>query len=748
MGRSRIAVVIGGLVLVGAVPAVLTAFTVTDPWVAGGAALVAALALVAAGMWQERFKRLVQRRDEQRFKVADGLLLLKSGRVPKVGQMSDPLRLGVHPSAPAHGAAAGSGRVAGDRVPAYVPRDVDTELAEQLRRGGFVVLVGDSTAGKSRTAFEAIHTELPSHELFVPGDKNLGKDVMTALVERVSQSRRAVLWLDDLEHYIRAGTMTAAQISRIRDGKGHKVILATVRSAEEDQLTQVPSDAEDPKRKLGDEAIQMLGQACKIRLHRLFSAGELERARAHVSDERIADALDYSGEYGIAEYLAAGPHLQDAYDNAWEVGRNPRGAALVAAAIDCRRAGHLSALPKVLLEELHHGYLDARGGQRLRPELLEQAWGWATRQRRSTTALLQPADDGAGVEVFDYLVDRYQQQVGPTAHVPEQTITTIIGHARTPDLDAIARQMRAQGRYNLATQALQHAVQLRRVNDGEEHPDTLTSRNNLAGALRALGRLEEAEAEHRAVLTIRRRVLGEEHPDTLNSRNNLAGALGALGRLEEAEAEHRAELEVGRRVLGEEHPDTLTSRNNLAVVLGDLGRLEEAEAEHRAVLQIRRRVLGEEHPSTLTSRNNLAGALGALGRLEEAEAEHRAELEACRRVLGEEHPDTLTSRNNLALALGDLGRLEEAEAEHRAVLQIRRRVLGEEHPSTLTSRGNLAGALGELGRLEEAEAEHRAVLEACRRVLGEEHPDTLTSRNNLALALGALGRLEEAEALE
>jgi Flp pilus assembly protein TadD len=660
MGRGRIAAVIGGLVLVGAVPAVLNAFKITNPWTVGAAALLAALALMTAGMWEERFKRLVQRRDEQRFKVVDGVLL-RAGRVPTVRQVTDPLPLGVHPSAPARRADPDSGAVAGDRVPMYVPRDVDAELAERLRMGGFVVLVGDSTAGKSRAAFEAIRAALPSHELFVPGDKNIGRDVMAALVERTSQSRQAVLWLDDLEHYIRSGVITTAQISRIRDGKGHKVIVGTLRSAEEDQLTQVAPDAEESKRRLGDEAIQILGQAHKIRLRRLFTPQEVERAHAQASDERIADALDYSSEYGLAEYLAAGPHLQDAYDNAWEVGRNPRGAALVAAAIDSRRAGHLSPLPKTLLEELHQDYLDARGGQRLRPEPLEQAWDWTIRQRRSTTALLQPvSDDGARVEVFDYLVDRHQQQVGPAAHVPDRAIRIILRHAGTPDINTVARQMQTQGRYTIAAEAFQQAIQALRNASGDEHPDTLSARHNLALALGDLGRLEEAEAEHRAVLEARVRVLGAEHPDTLSSRNNLAIVLRRSGRREEAEAEHRAVLEARQRVLGAEHPDTLSSRNNLAIVLVDLGRLREAETEHRAVLEARQQVLGAEHPDTLSSRNNLANVLRDLGRSQEAETEHRAVLEARQQVLGAEHPDTLSSRNNLANVLRDLGRSEEA----------------------------------------------------------------------------------------
>ena len=43
---------------------------------------------------------MAQRSDEQQFKIADGLLTLKSGQGPKVRQVRDPLALGVHPSAP------------------------------------------------------------------------------------------------------------------------------------------------------------------------------------------------------------------------------------------------------------------------------------------------------------------------------------------------------------------------------------------------------------------------------------------------------------------------------------------------------------------------------------------------------------------------------------------------------------------------------------------------------------------------
>ncbi|MCW2885457.1 MAG: Tfp pilus assembly protein PilF [Streptosporangiaceae bacterium] len=52
---------------------------------------------------------------------------------------------------------------------------------------------------------------------------------------------------------------------------------------------------------------------------------------------------------------------------------------------------------------------------------------------------------------------------------------------------------------------------------------------------RSLGRLEEAEADNRAVLKVRERVLGSQHPDTLSTRSNLATVLYDLGRPEDAE---------------------------------------------------------------------------------------------------------------------------------------------------------------------------------------------------------------------
>lgn len=65
---------------------------------------------------------------------------------------------------------------------------------------------------------------------------------------------------------------------------------------------------------------------------------------------------------------------------------------------------------------------------------------------------------------------------------------------------------------------------------GSEHPDTLGSRDHLAGVLAELGDYRQAVELHRETLAIRQRTLGPDHRDTLMSRTNLESAVAALRR--------------------------------------------------------------------------------------------------------------------------------------------------------------------------------------------------------------------------
>ncbi|WP_159625404.1 FxSxx-COOH system tetratricopeptide repeat protein [Actinomyces sp. zg296] len=282
---------------------------------------------------------------------------------------------------------------------------------------------------------------------------------------------------------------------------------------------------------------------------------------------------------------------------------------------------------------------------------------------------------------------------------------------------------------------------------GPDRPDTLASRNNLAGAYRSAGRLGEAIDIYEQTLEDRLRVLGADHPDTLASRNNLAGAYQSAGRLGEAIDIYEQTLKESFRVLGADHPGTLASRNNLAYAYQSAGRLEDAIDIYEQTLKENLRVLGADHPDTLVSRNNLAGAYRSAGRLGEAIDIYEQTLKDRLRVLGADHPDTLTLRNNLAGAYQSAGRLEDAITIFKQTLEDRLRVLGADHPDTLVSRNNLAGAYRSAGRLGEAIDIYEQTLKESFRVLGADHPGTLVSRNNLAYAYQSAGRLEDAIAI-
>jgi len=96
---------------------------------------------------------------------------MATGRSPVAGihvSQADPRRLGVHAAISITG-------VPDDVLPEYVPRDADgresgvrATVAAAAARGGFVLLVGGSSVGKTRSAFEAVTAVLPDWWLVHP----------------------------------------------------------------------------------------------------------------------------------------------------------------------------------------------------------------------------------------------------------------------------------------------------------------------------------------------------------------------------------------------------------------------------------------------------------------------------------------------------------------------------------------------------------------------------------------------------
>lgn len=588
-GRRTVTVLV--LVGVGLViaAAVLGVIVISDWRLKAAAAAAGAVGMfIATSVLPVWLTAAVGQSDQGR--PAPGRVYMPGRKLPLVRDITDPTSMGVH-------AAARTGN--GDRVPPYVPRDIDPVLHQALGSSGFILLVGAAATGKTRTAYEAIRALLPGHVFIAPQ-----RDDAAGAIAAARKERNCVLWLDNLQRYLGSGTdaVTRQSIAGLLAGAGHhRVLLATLRAAEENRLIMMAGRLSGGQLMRDGQGVLDLADH-RIVVRRAFS--DAERARAALlaaQDSRLADALDQADRYGIPEYLSSGPRLYIEWENAWESGANPRGAALVAAAVECRAAGFAAPLPRALLDELQQQYLDRLGDSRLRPEPLDQAWSWATEPRDSGDSLLWLAGPDR-YEVFDYLVDvRARQAAEP---VPEATVRAALGFASSADATLIGGTALYQDRFELAVAGFRRSYSELVRTDGPDARTTLASRSDLAVTLHAFGKLPDAETEYRVILDRRTAALGKTDPDTLASRNNLATLLHAQRQLPEAEAEYRAILDIRTRKLGDAHPSTLLTRNNLGVVLIDLGRLEEAEAELDEVLRLRSEVLGPSHPHTVITRQN------------------------------------------------------------------------------------------------------------------------------------------------
>ena len=90
---------------------------------------------------------------------------------------AEPRRLGVHAAISVPGAP-------DETPPEYVPRDADADehgvratVAAAAQRGGFVLLVGGSSVGKTRCAVEAVQALLPDWWLVHPAGPGRGRRV-------------------------------------------------------------------------------------------------------------------------------------------------------------------------------------------------------------------------------------------------------------------------------------------------------------------------------------------------------------------------------------------------------------------------------------------------------------------------------------------------------------------------------------------------------------------------------------------
>jgi tetratricopeptide (TPR) repeat protein len=314
---------------------------------------------------------------------------------------------------------------------------------------------------------------------------------------------------------------------------------------------------------------------------------------------------------------------------------------------------------------------------------------------------------------------------------------------------------------------IKKALEIQKRILGPMHPDTLSSRKNLANLLTQQGKKEEAGALYteaieiqQMVLEVRKRVLGREHLYTLRSMNNLANLLEERDELEKAKQLCMEALEIQERVLGPVHFDTLASMYNLAKIYTRCNNDSDAKSLCKDALEIGQSVLDVQlkalryrKQTSSTKFNQLNMLADTVTRMIDSAKAEPGELvlymEALKMLMwqgkrneaeplsgweaieirGDQHPDTLkplasqlsdtlTSMSKLGDKLMDQSDLTEAEALYTEALEIRHRKLGPEHPDTLTIMEKMANLLFHKGEFVVAEALYKEVLDIRQRVSG------------------------------
>ncbi|MEW2384027.1 tetratricopeptide repeat protein [Micromonospora sp. NPDC047707] len=444
-------------------------------------------------------------------------------RMPRVRD-ARPRLIGVHRAIEIPGAEG--------ELPSYVLRDLDARLRASIRAGSegagrFLLLVGPSSVGKTRSAFEALRAEVPDWWIFHPAD---AAECATFAAEPVA---RSVVWLDEIQRYL-AGGLSPDTVRRLQADKGPLLVIATLWP---DLFHSMKSAAGDGQ--------QVLDLAETFMVPPEFSPSERDRAVAKAAaDPRLAAVID--SEYGLTQALAAGPELI----GRWEGAPDPYARALLTAAIDARRMGIWSPLSAELLRTAVPDYLSAGQRARATSDWFEVALRYAMEEVRGAASALTPSSTGMGTatgyHVEDFLFD-HARRVREVSVPPESAwlaYRTCVTNGE--ELVRAAHLARRRGLFEHAEHLLRAAVAA----------GYARARHELTELLRGQGRLREVEQTWREATH-----LGEPE-----SWRELEKVLHDLGRIEEAQKVIFAGAAAGDEVF----------RCVLAELLREQGRLQEA----------------------------------------------------------------------------------------------------------------------------------------------------------------------------
>ncbi len=330
-------------------------------------------------------------------------------------------------------------------LPVYVPRDLDADLRAMIEvaaaEGGFVLLLGGSSVGKTRTLFEAVRAILPEWWLLYPAD--------TAAIRAfaAAPTPRTVVWLDELQQYLKSSDGLSAGIVRDLITAG-TVLVATMWPREYTARIAGPVSGKSDIF-ANDRSLLRLAQVVEV--PESFSRAERHRgATVAAADGRIRVALDTS-DAGVTQVLAAGPELVRHWEQAPE--EQCYGKALITAALDARRVGAHHPVTVEFLSVAAPAYLTPAQRATAPSDWLDQALAYAVTPVRGAAACLAPVAAGmggiGGYASADYLHQHaiLSRRLAP---LPALLWDAIVDHHHPGDATRIGYHAERRGRSDTA----------------------------------------------------------------------------------------------------------------------------------------------------------------------------------------------------------------------------------------------------------------------------------------------------------
>lgn len=694
------------------------------------------------------FKNELRRELEQQYTFLNHLFELErdspSGKLeshdglPRLGdRRAHPLALRVHESVPL------DPRCHTDGLNPDLPTFVEREVGEQLRAwlssartsGGFLVLVGNSSVGKTRLLYETALEVVPDFPVLVPdlGDGGLVNTVADANIHRPG----LLVWLDELQRFLPGPYFASNEqighvpvtVATIRQMLSHDTPVIIVGTLWPEYARQLRATHRDPitevERPRYPHAADILSVWVQHFSLQGFSSTERATAKALVEhDPRLTHALD-DPDFNVTEALAGARQLVRRYEQGIETVR-----AALHAAVDARRVGIQGVLTENMLRVTSRGYLATvhTDGFWFSDALNELTQSGRPHDKATAPLIPVPNADKTAIVGFalaDYLQQRLTRQRRSEC-LPEATWRAFAQH--TSDLHDLARL--AESMYNRMLYQLAEPL-IRRLAEVRDSPGYWPFQRQLAQLLARQGRREElracADVDNPFAAALFARLLMENGDlSALHARAEagdesadywLTRLLIKLGHIDEAIERLRARSEANNPNATYQLADLLSKQNYMdeAIVLlrSILNRPEDDEdivghrlatilVEHDRVEELR-----ELADDNWSCRQKLAEVLFEQGNIEElherAQSGDHSSMHLYTQALVEQNrvEDALTFLHDRGDAGDESARCHHARllAEHdstdEAIAYLRTHVNHQ-------TRGLLADLLAEQGRLDEA----------------------------------------------